>query len=108
MMFMDFTKRYNDWISSIPLDLNDGNGSSGNHRTKNHVRMYFDLCSEEYYMYRKGLIEDVVWKYWTEGMRDAFKIYKLGNFWQGELGQYYNEGFKHFVTNEVLRNNAPH
>lgn len=32
------------------------------------MRVYFDLCSEEFYLYKDGLIDKRVWNEWEEGI----------------------------------------
>jgi len=37
-----------------------------------YIRLYVDLCSEEYFLYTQHCIDDVVWKEWEEGILWAF------------------------------------
>ena len=33
---------------------------------------YFNLCAEEYYWYKKGRIDDTIWKSWQAGMNSWY------------------------------------
>ena len=101
MIFMDYTKRYNDWIVSIPKELFNGQGSINDYATKNIVRVYIDLCSEEFYLHKKGLIEDEIWNIWSSGMRDIFKYRRLEPFWK-VLAVEYDDDFVHFINHEII------
>lgn len=39
---------------------------------KVNVFLYFDLCSEEYYLHQNKYIEEKVWNDWKEGMAGFF------------------------------------
>lgn len=108
MLFVGFTKRYEEWLLKMPSTMFMGEVKLGDEAVLRHIQLYFDLCSEEYYMRKKGMIDDEVWQYWVEGMRDTFKRFGLKTIWQGVLGQYYNDDFSHFVNQEVLPDSAPH
>jgi len=32
-----------------------------------NVRSYFNLCAQEFFMHRKGVIEPAIWDNWEEG-----------------------------------------
>lgn len=76
--FADYTKRYQEIILNFPENINqqDFNYQSMSKNDKNRVlrymRVYFDLCSEEYDLFRAGYVSERVWKNWKEGIEFAF------------------------------------
>ena len=70
-------------------------------RGKMYMRLYFDLCSEEYHLWRKGLIPNKVWDMWVEGMQITTNrpIYKMA--WK-ELSAEYNKDFERYFNDEVI------
>lgn len=94
--FAEYTKRYQDIILHMPDD-------EKNSQWIKYVRLYFDLCSEEYHLHEKGLINDDVWKLWVDGMRDDVKRQSFRNAWIHPLGQCYNDnGFINFMNQEII------
>ena len=62
-LFSEYTHRYHDIIHYWPEDIFNGTAEL-NDRTTKYLRLYFDLCSEEYYLSRqKDLLPDDVWQY---------------------------------------------
>lgn len=69
-LFTSFNQHYN----SLNNDLNnicerckkEGEILTGD--DKNILYDYFNLCGEEYYFYKKGIIYDEVWKAWCHGI----------------------------------------
>lgn len=58
---------------------------------------YINLCSEEYYWYKKGYIEEDVWKCWRSGMtswhKDLFFLQKIVERERQKNAPYYNQDF---------------
>lgn len=58
---------------------------------------YLNLCSEQYYWYKKGFIDDNVWRCWKKGMKDWAKYsFFLRNIIKREKTRkaaYYNDDF---------------
>jgi hypothetical protein len=70
LLFMKYTERYEQIMSSYPdealparLDL-EGELPEPSAPLTLAVLRYLNLCSEEYYLWQKGYIEDKVWKIW--------------------------------------------
>ena len=94
--FAEYTRRYHDIVLNMPDNENDS-------KWFRYQRLYFDLCSEEFHLYKKGFIDDDVWKHWVEGMKDTLRIQSFRNAWTGRLGQnYYDQDFVHFMHQEVM------
>ncbi|EPZ49660.1 hypothetical protein M902_0699 [Bacteriovorax sp. BAL6_X] len=58
---------------------------------------YINLCSEQYYWYKKGFIDKQVWSCWHKGMQDWYKysffLKKVVKREKERNSSYYNDGF---------------
>ncbi len=90
--FSEYTKRYQD----IMLYLYRSDMPS-----KEYIRLYLDLCSEEYYLYKQGCLPQDIWEMWLEGMQMIMKQRVFQMEWEKSAG-YYNNDFWHFFNNTVL------
>lgn len=74
--FADYTKRYQEIILHFPENINTDNFDLSKEVNRDQImrylRVYFDLCSEEFFLHRNGYIDDKVWKEWEAGMVFAF------------------------------------
>ena len=64
--------------------------------------LYFDLCSEEYYLHEKGYIPQKVWNLWTEGMQMIVNNKDFLIAWK-ICSQYYNDDFCHFIDKDIIK-----
>ena len=95
--FAEYTKRYQDLILQMPDNLDTTSIHSKD--VDKFMRLYFDLCSEEYYLRSKGVVDDKVWGLWEDGIRTAMSKQKYKTAWK-LLGTYYDdENFVHFMNN---------
>lgn len=99
-MFSEYTKRYQEILMNMPESLFNKTNILDD-RGKMYMRLYFDLCSEEYHLWRKGLIPNKVWDMWVEGMQITTyrPIYKMA--WK-ELSAEYNKNFERYFNDEVI------
>ncbi len=109
-MFADYTKRYQQITLNLPENINDTDFDLYKHKKEKpelydkimrHMRSYFDLCSEEYFLNKKKLIENVVWKEWSEGIRSTFKQKAYIDAWEIADSNFYDE-FADWMKNDVL------
>ena len=100
--FAEYTKRYQNLILKMPDNLNTS--SIYNKDVDIYMRLYFDLCSEEYYLHRKGVIDDFVWGLWTEGIQTAMKRPNYKNAWKLLGGYYSDNSFKSFMSDLIRKN----
>jgi len=76
--YTDYTKRYQEIILNFPENINDMKFSFDTlepevrNKTLRYMRAYFDLCSEEYDLFQKGLLEKDTWQNWEDGIKFAF------------------------------------
>ncbi len=45
------------------------------------VRAYIDLCAEEEFMHRLGVVPDEMWALWKEGIANMFRLPHVWNVW---------------------------
>ena len=69
------------------------------------MRAYFDLCSEEYYLYKKNDIDKNTWKEWESGIKFALSKPAFQQAWKkiSNDTKFYSE-FNKFVVNALSEN----
>lgn len=92
----EYTGRYERIVESMPKELmSDQSG------IQTQMMLYFDLCSEEFYLHKKGLLSDEIWEMWLDGMRFTTKVQSYKTYWI-ELSPNYNDDFCNFFNKEVV------
>ena len=104
--FADYTKRYQEIILNFPENINDASfdldklGKDERDKTLRYMRAYFDLCSEEFFLWRKKYIDEETWKEWETGIKfalsksafiQAWKKLSLDTIYYGEFVRFVNE-----------------
>ena len=99
-MFAEYTRRYQDIFMNMPDDIYNRTAKIDT-RTKRYMRLYFDLCSEEFHLWQNKEVPDEVWNLWVEGMQIAcnHKIYK--NSWDVIKGEYNKDFWLYFERNVI-------
>lgn len=59
---------------------------------------YFNLCGEEYFYYRKGYIDPIVWDSWFNGMVNLLAHPKIYNKWVNERQTISYYGLDDYLT----------
>lgn len=98
--FSDYTHRYQDLILHMPSNID--NLPLDNNDLQTFMRLYFDLCSEEFYLHSQGVIDDEVWNLWIEGMRTAMKREKFQTAWKSFGSSYHDQSFVNFMHHQIL------
>jgi hypothetical protein len=86
--FTEYTKRYQDIILNFPENVNeptfmlDKLGEEVRNKTMRYMRVYFDLCYEEFILHKKKFIDDEFWELWNSGMEAAFGKPAFKEAWQ--------------------------
>ncbi len=99
-MFSEYTRRYNEIILYMPNVASEGKDKLDAEVLK-YTRLYFDLCSEEYHLWVKGMIDSEVFDIWKEGMQATMKGTTYFNAWKLQKKEY-NSEFKEFFQHEVV------
>ncbi len=110
--FADYTKRYQEIILNFPENINRKDFNYQNipdeikNKTLRYMRAYFDLCSEEYDLYREGYISEKVWRNWEEGIEFAFSKKAFIDAWELlKFDAIYYPEFTSWIT-EMLNDDA--
>ena len=112
--FSEFTKRYQEILLHFPENVNEDDFSyeelrdkkpedtSMRDMTMRYMRIYFDLCSEEFFLHENGHIDDKVWKEWEKGMIVAFNKPAFRTAWNEVIKKsgYYRD-FMKFVDSRM-------
>lgn len=115
IVFTEYTKRYAETVSDLPsearrpdgrFDLNQLSGPDRD-RAYNAMRGYLNLCSEEFYLHKRGRIDDETWEIWTLGIKDTMRPPWCRKTWEEIRGEYvYLKGFNEFMD-DCLEEKAP-
>lgn len=84
--FAEYTRRYQQIVLNFPEDINAKDfslvGRSDYSDVMRHMRAYYDLCFEEWYLHDKKLIGDDFWKVWHDGIGTAVSKAAFQQAWQ--------------------------
>jgi len=106
--FSTYTQRYQEIILNFPVNINDADFSYETLHEKErdkalrYMRVYFDLCSEEFFLNKRGHIDEDVWKEWKQGMEFAFNKPAFKSAWEKFIRDtgYYTD-FANFVNSKM-------
>lgn len=108
--FSDYTKRYQEILVNLPHNINhsqfDFNNLTNSERDKtmNYLRVYFNLCSEEYDLYLKNHIPEDVWIRWEKGMKHSLSKPSYVYAWQLiKTETYYDEAFINYFDKALIQ-----
>ena len=86
-MFLEYTKRYEQILSGFPDDArrtrmdSDGNLPNENEELTLAVLRYFNLCSEEFYLYKNGYLSRKVWDIWEAELKRTLRSPLFSREW---------------------------
>lgn len=108
--FADYTKRYQEIVLHLPNNLSDPNfdfekmSVQDKEHALRYIRIYFDLCSEEFYLKKSGKIDRKVWKEWESGIAFAFSKKGIKDAWHiiNLDAKFYGE-FVEWVNTQILK-----
>ncbi|MES2579663.1 MAG: hypothetical protein V4552_03880 [Pseudomonadota bacterium] len=101
--FSEYTKRYQEIVLNFPESINQSDfhfdklEKTERDKTLRYMRAYFDLCSEEYFLWKQKNIDEETWKQWETGIKFAFSkaafrvawsILRLDTVYYGEFSQF--------------------
>jgi len=108
--FSDYTKRYQKICLNFPESINQDEFDFENlqpdikDKTLRYMRAYFDLCSEEYFLHKKGSIDNKTWKEWKSGIEYAFSKTAFAHAWKiVNLDTHYYPDFIDFINPLVVK-----
>lgn len=108
--FSEYTRRYQDLIGKFPSSVirDDFDLRLLSEEESEHVLrcmwIYFDLCYEEYFLYKSNFIDVRLWKVWREGIKTAMSRPAFQQSWTliSSKSSFSDElGFKNFMNTIV-------
>ena len=104
--FAEYTRRYQEIVLNFPEDIHAGTFSLADcndyDKIMRHMRAYYDLCFEEWYLHGDGLIESDFWKVWLEGMETALSKPAFKQAWrQMQPSSNYGAEFSKFIERRI-------
>jgi hypothetical protein len=86
--FIEYTKRYQSIVLNFPENINDKDFDISKidndlaEKLFRLMRLYFDLCSEQYYLHSAGLIDKELWLLYENGMKTTFSKPAFKQSWE--------------------------
>lgn len=106
--FADYTKRYQEIMLKLPESVYKENFNYDDLNEKDkkdfmrYMRVYFDLCSEEYHLWKSGHIDKKVWKEWTGGIEASLSRPAFQEAWKLiEIDKRDYKDFYNFMVNDI-------
>jgi len=81
-LFAEFNRRYAQLNSPLQHLVAGSEPLSKGDRAL--LEDYFNLCAEEYFYYRRGIIDPTVWRAWCRGMLQYLHDERIADFWRHE------------------------
>lgn len=116
--FADYTKRYQEIVLNFPESINskefelDKLEALVRDKTLRYMRAYFDLCSEEYYLWKQRSIDTSTWQEWETGMKFAFskpafqqawRVLGLDTIYYGKFSEFMSESMPFETHGQALQ-----
>ncbi len=101
--YLVYTQRYHDIAVNFPIGVESATFHlPQDEKEKENIlrwlRAYFDLCSEQYYLNEKKLIDNKVWILWKGGMQDSLQKPAFQQAWKEiQTNNYYNKVFANYI-----------
>ncbi len=116
LTFTEYTKRYSEAMTAMPAGVRrrenavdiDALPEQERERLLACFRNYFNLCSEEYYLFKNKKIDAATWSIWEDGMESVVCCPSFRQGWSALREEY--ESFPQFRThfdNLVARATCP-
>jgi hypothetical protein len=120
-LYSEYTKRYQEIIRDFPENVNEPEfdlyekkgtepGDARFEKTMRAMRMYFDLCFEEWSRHRRNEIDADIWSTWKSGMETAFGKPAFQQAWKRITRPHdtnYGHDFTKFVRVIMTRKDKP-
>ena len=92
-LFTEFNARYNQFNDSLNK-ISECKSEKDFEKLENHDKLkndlvdYFNLCAEEYFWFKKGRIDPLMWEAWSAGMNDWYKYPFIQEVWENEINEF--------------------
>jgi hypothetical protein len=87
-LFTDFNKRYDALNDDILLIVNSAKADKTFELKpcqKKTIIDFFNLCSEEYFWFKRGRIDNKIWLSWSSGMNYWYQHDVINKLWKEEV-----------------------
>lgn len=108
--FSDYTKRYQEITLNLPERINESDfniptlDQPVRERTLRYMRAYFDLCSEEYFLWRGKNISNNTWNEWKSGILFALSKPAFKQAWEIiKLDTVHYNDFANFIKSNTSK-----
>ncbi len=108
--FFHYTERYQNILINLPIDIESNNFQLNSLKKEEKeeilkwLRAYFDLCSEEYYLYNRKLIDDSAWTLWHAGIKISLQKSAFRDGWNEiQKNDYYNLDFATYIESIIKK-----
>jgi hypothetical protein len=97
--YSEYTKRYQDILLNLPSDVGTAEfrisrlNSAAKEKVLVQMRAYFDLCYEEWDLYKREMIDESSWAVWNDGMHNTLRRPAFREAWK-----YYTKDDSEFGT----------
>ena len=106
--FAEYTKRYQEIMWQLPSDIFNDDfdlkklANEEQEKIKKNILIYFDLCSEEFYLHENEKIDHDVWKEWEEGIKFNMRKPAFNEIWKEKClnSSFYTE-FKKYINKKL-------
>ena len=103
-IFSEYTKRYNDIMLHMPEEI-FAQETKLTKETHKYARLYFNLCSEEFYLKEHGLIDAEIWNNWNDGIITRMKSPVVQAEWNSFREEEYDKKFRKYIDNIIAQTN---
>jgi hypothetical protein len=111
-VFLTYTERYAKIMNGVPFEARRPGSkyrlnlqpADERDRVLSAFREYFNLCSEEMWLYEHRRIDQATWRIWERGIQQVAQFPSFWEAWEFLSCEYdYYEKFQEFVTGGILQ-----
>jgi hypothetical protein len=107
--FSEYTGRYASIVRELPSEARRPGSDYAFEKLNDHEqgellntsRAYLNLCSEEYYLHERGLIDPETWKIWCDAMVDVLRAPWIQTTWNELKPEYKFWAFCDFLDGKI-------
>jgi hypothetical protein len=111
-VFLTYTERYAKIMNGVPFEARRPGSeyrlslqpAGERDSVLSAFREYFNLCSEEMWLYEHRRIDRATWRIWERGIQQVAQFPSFSEAWEFLACEYdYYEKFQEFVTEGILQ-----
>lgn len=102
--YSEYTRRYSELVALFPEDVHKPvfllSGRDDHDAIMRAMRRYFDLCFEEYDLFKKDFIAEDIWQLWKNGISTALGKPAFQQAWEIiKNDSQFGDGFENLIAN---------